>query len=517
MTGQPHLWLPADGPASRRFLALHLPELATDRIRRAEPGLPADRPLATWAPSGNRRVLLAVDQAAAAAGLRPGQALADAQASAPDLVLRPADPDGDAQALHALALWARRYTPLTATDPPDGLLLDITGCAHLLGGEQALLRDALARLQRAGIATRGAVAGAAATSAALARARLDNPVVVSGIEAAVAAPLQLGPALRLPPAMLADLARLGLRRVRDLLDQPRAPLARRFGQDLLDRLDAVTGRRRTSVQPAAAPPDLTVARDLLEPIITRAGIDVVLDRLLAALCARLRAAGLGARRVVLSAWRVDGVVQEVAVGTGQPTRAPAHLRRLFTERLEGLEPGLGFERMTLAAQATEPMAAGTQTGLEIGGRHDAAATAEALTQLLDRLAQRLRVHRVAPVASHWPERAVAALDPHATVPAMPAGWAAPGLPVLLRRRPEPLEAMALLPDDPPSLLRWRGMAHRPHWAEGPLRLEPEWWRARPDLLRRDYYRVELASGVRLWVCRIGPPEAARWLLHGHLP
>lgn len=516
MTGQPCL-PPADGPGSRRFLALHLPCLATDRIRRAEPGLPADRPLATWTASDSRRVLVAVDQAAAATGLRPGQALADAQAIAPDLMLRPADPDGDARALQALALWARRYTPLAATDPPDGLLLDITGCAHLLGGEQALLGDALTRLQRAGIAARGAVAGAAATSAALARARLDNPVVVSGIEAAVAAPLPLGPALRLPPAMLADLARLGLRRVRDLLDQPRAPLARRFGPDLLDRLDAVTGRRRTAIRPVTTPPDLSVAQDPLEPIITRAGIDAVLDRLLAALCVRLRVAGLGARCIALSAWRVDGVVQEVAIGTGQPTREPTHLRRLFAERLERLEPGLGFERMTLEARATEPMAAGTQAGLGIGGRSDTTAMAEALAQLLDRLAQRLRVHRVAPVASHWPERMVAALDPHATVPAIPAGWAAPGLPVLLRRRPEPLEAMALLPDDPPSLLRWRGMAHRLRWAEGPLRLEPEWWRARPDLRRRDYYRLELASGVRLWVCRTGPPEAARWRLHGHLP
>lgn len=511
MTGQP-----GQAPA-RRFLALHLPELATDRIRRAEPNLPRDRPLATWAQIGGRRLLAAVDSAATAAGLRPGQALADAQAIAPGLLLRPAMPERDAEALEALALWGQRYAPLVAADPPDGLLLDITGCAHLLGGEQALLRDVLARLRHAGIAARGAVAGVAATAAALARARLDNPVAVSGIEAAVAASLPLGPALRLPEPVLADLARLGLRRVDDLLRQPRAPLARRFGRDLLDRLDAVTGRRTEPFRSTLPPPDLRVARDLLEPIVTREAIKAVLDRLLAALCARLHEAGLGARRVVLSAWRVDGAVQEVVVGTGLPAREPAHLGRLFAERLGWLEPGLGFERMTLEAQATEPMAAGTQTGLGIGSRHEAAATAEALAQLLDRLAQRLRVHRVAPVASHWPERAVASLDPHATVPAMPAGWAAPGLPVLLRRRPELLEAVALLPDDPPSLLRWCGMAHRLHWAEGPLRLEPEWWRARPDLRRRDYYRVELASGVRLWVCRAGPPEAARWLLHGHLP
>lgn len=510
------------GPAaSGRFLALHLPILATDRIRRAEPALSPNLPLATWAPSGNRRVLAAVDQAAAAVGLRPGQALADAQAIAPDLALRPADPEGEVRALQALALWARRYTPLTAVDPPDGLLLDVTGGAHLLGGEAALLRDALARLHRAGIAAQGAVTGAAATSAALARGRSDNPIAVTGIEVALAAPLLLGPALRLPQAMLGELARLGLRRVHDLLDLPRAPLARRFGQDLLDRLDVAVGRRQAPIRPVIPPPDLAVVQDLLEPIITRPGIDAVLDRLLEALCTRLQQAGLGARRVALLAWRVDGTLQEVTIGTGLPVREPAHLRRLFAQRLERLEPDLGFERMALEARVTEPMAAGTQAGLRIGGRQDEAATAVALARLLDRLAQRLRVQRIAPVTSHWPERSVAALQPHAAVPAMPAGWpmewSSLALPVLLLRRPEPLEVVALLPDGPPCLLRRRGIAHRLHRAAGPLRLEPEWWRHRPGLLRHDIFEVELASGTRLWICRTGLPDAPRWLLHGHLP
>jgi len=517
MTGQSGR-VPA-APAPRRFLALHLPEFATDRLRRAEPNLPRDRPLATWAQIGSRRLLVAVDGAAAAAGLRSGQALADAQAIAPDLLLRPAMPEQDAEALEALALWGQRYTPLAAADPPDGLLLDVTGCAHLLGGEQVLLRDALARLQRADIAARAAVAGAAATAAALARARLDNPVAVSGIEAVVAAPLPLGPALRLPDTVLADLARLGLRRVGDLLRQPRAPLARRFGPELLDRLDAVAGRRAEPFRSALPPPDLRVARDLMEPIVTRAAIEAALDRLLAALCARLRDAGLGARRVALSAWRVDGAVQEIVVGTGMPSREPAHLGRLFAEKLGWLEPGLGFERMASEAWATDPMPAGRQQGFGLGGTEarDAAREAEALGQLLDRLGQRgLRVRRVAPVASHWPERMVRALDPHASVPPMPPGWAArwPAMPVLLLRRPEPLEAVLMpLPDGLPLRLRWRGEVHRVLHAEGPRRLEPEWWRDRSDLLRRDYHRVELSSGVRLWVYRAGE----RWLLHGHLP
>jgi len=505
-----------DAAAPGRFLALHLPSLATDRLRRVEPELGDGLPLATWSSPGGRRVLLALDRAAAGAGLRPGQALADAQAIASDLVLRPADPEGDAAALHGLALWARRYSPITGLDPPDGLLLDITGCAHLRGGEAALLRDALDRLGRAGIAARGAVAGAAATAAALARGRLDNPVVDSGAEAAVTAPLPIGLALRLPRAVMQDLARLGLRRVRDLLDQPRAPLARRFGQDLLERLDTVTGRGRSPLRPVVPPPELTATRDCPEPIVTRAAIDAALDGLLDALRDRLEAAGLGTRHVTLLAWRVDGMIQQVAIGTGLASREPAHLRRLFDERLGRLEPGLGFERMALEARATERMAAGIQARLGLGGRDEGAGTA-ALAEVIDRLRQRVAVHRVLPVASHWPERSVAALDPHDAVPAAPAGWAAQPRPVLLLRRPAPLE-VAGPGDGPPALLRLHGAAHRIRQVAGPARLEPEWWRdrARPERARRDYYRVELASGIRLWIFLDRAEGAPRWLLHGHL-
>jgi protein ImuB len=496
-------------PSPRRFLALHLPEFATDRIRRADPDLPPDRPLATWEQAGSRRLLVAVNGAAVAAGLRPGQPLADAQAIEPGLTIRPAAPEGDAKALQALALWGRRYTPLVAADPPDGLLLDITGCAGLLGGERHLLLDALARLRRAGIAARGAVA----------RTRMDNPLAAPGTEADVVSPLPLGPALRLRDDMRVRLDRLGLQRVGDLLRQPRAPLARRFGAELMERLDAVTGQRGEPFRSMMLPPDLRVGRDLMEPIITRAAIEAVLAQLLTELCVRLREAGLGARRLTLSAWRVDGMVQEVAIGTGLPAREPMHLRRLFAEKLGSLAPGLGFERMALEVWGADPVPAGRQTGFGLGGvaPSDAARDAEALSQLLDRLGQRLRVQRVAPVASHWPERMVRALEPHAAVTSSPPGWAARPAPVLLLRRPEALEVMAPLPDSPPMLLRWRGEAHRVLRAEGPLRLEPEWWRTRAEPTRRDYHRVELPSGARLWLCRVGPPEASRWLLHGYLP
>ncbi|WP_328702428.1 DNA polymerase Y family protein [Belnapia arida] len=496
-----------------RFLALHLPHFATDRIRRAERGLSPDWPLAVWATQGSRRLLAAVDAVAEAAGLRPGQPLADAQAMLPALLLRQSDPVGEAQALAELALWARRYTPLAAAGPPDGLLLDITGCTHLHGGEAPLLQEALGRLRRAGIAARGAIAGAAATAGALARARSDNPIAVSGTEAAVAGPLPVGLALRLPPAMLQSLASLGLHQVHALAGLPRGPLARRFGQDLLDRLDAVVGRRPSPIQPALPPPELSAAREMLEPIVTRSGIDAVLDRLLDELCDRLRTAGVGVRQLTLLAWRVDGAVQEVPIGTGQPMREAAHLRRLFATRLERLEPGLGFERMALEARATQPMTAGMQPGLAIGNRAEEADAELALAQLLDRLGQRLRVRRVAPRASHWPDHAVAALDPQTCPPPMPEGWAAPAWPVLRLRRPQPLEVAAALPEAMPALLHWGGRTHRLRRLEGPLRLEAEWWRAQPGQARRDYYRVELDSGLRLWLCH----AQGRWALHGHLP
>ncbi|RYJ01868.1 MAG: DNA polymerase Y family protein, partial [Acetobacteraceae bacterium] len=348
---------------ARRFLALHLPDFATDRMHRAESDLRFDEPLAIWVKEGPRRIVVAVNAAAAEAGLRPGQALADVQAIAPSLSLRPADFAGDARMLHRLALWARRFTPLAAVDPPDGLLLDITGCAHLLGGEAGLMQDALARLRRAGFAVRGAVAGAAATAGALARARSDAPIVVNGAEAVNVGPLPLGLALRLDADLALTLARLGMRRVGDLQALSRASLARRFGVELLHRLDAVTGQRREAMHPIQPLPELAVTQDLAEPVVTRAGIEAMLDRLLEALGDKLREAGRGARQVTLLAWRMDGEVQEVAVRAGQPTRTAAHLRYLFRDRLEGLEPGLGFERMALEARATDPMATGLQTVL----------------------------------------------------------------------------------------------------------------------------------------------------------
>lgn len=488
----------------RRTLAILLPRLPVERLRR--PG-----PVAVWAQRGARRVVISVSAEAEAAGLHAGQALADAQAILPGVELVPEDPAGDAAALERLAVWALRFTPLVGVVGADGLLLDITGVDHLFGGEAALREDALGRLARMGLSAVGAVAGMAGTALALARAGWGG-VLAPGQEDATVASLSLA-ALNLDPALTSVLQGLGLRSVGSVAAQPRPALARRFGAGLVRALDEASGRVSRPVSPIRPPPEMAVARDFADPVVTREGIEAALAGLLDDLCRALREAGRGARRMLLRAHRVDGDVQELAIGTGLATRDPSHLARLFHGKLERLAPDCGFERIALEAPRTDPLT-GAQEGLGTAGR---AARQEELAQLLDRLSQRLPVWRLAPRASHWPERAMARANPFAPV-TVPEGWAPRPRPVRLLRHPPTLEVMAEVPDGPPFRLRLGRAWQRVLRAEGPERIEPEWWRDRPDRLPRDYYRVELDSGARLWVCRAGPMGAeARWVLHGHLP
>lgn len=497
---------PTTDPTPRRILALLLPRLRVERLRR--PG-----PVAVWAQYGSRREIVSVSADAEAAGLREGQALADAQAILPDVALAPEDPAGDAATLERLALWALRFTPLVGLEGNDGLVLDMTGVAHLFGGEDAMRSEVLERLARMGLSAIGAVAGTAGVAVALVRAGWDG-LVPPGREQATVAPLSLA-ALNLQPALVSALQGLGLRDVGSVAAQPRAGLVRRFGAGLARALDEAQGHATRPITPIRPPPEMAVSQDFVDPVVTREGIEAALGGLLDDLCRALREAGRGARRMLLRTHRMDGAVQEIAIGTGLASRDPVHLMRLFHGKLEGLAPECGFDRITLEAPAADPLT-GVQGGLGTAGR---ATRREELAQLIDRLSQRVAVWRLAPRASHWPERAVRRVDAFESVEP-PEGWAARPRPVRLLRRPPYIRAVALLPDAPPSLLRIGRDAFRVVRAEGPERFEPEWWRDQPGRKLRDYYRVELASGARLWVCRIGLAEAgteARWALHGHLP
>lgn len=496
--------------------------------------LPA--PLALTLTERNVRRIHAVDEAAAALGLAPGQALADALALAPELATRAADPAADRRALEALADWCERFSPAVAVDAPDGLILDVTGSGAPWGGEEKMLKDLDQRLSAAGASARLACAPTAGAAWALARfASGPGPLQVqAGGLVEQLDPLPLA-ALRLAAPTLDGLARVGLSRVAQLRKAPRAPLTRRFGPEPLLRLDQALGLAGESHPWRRPPPAFLERLALVEPVSAPEHLAQLARDLCVRLCARLERAGQGARRLLLRFYRVDGNAPGLEAGLGRALRDPERLFRLMAERLGQMDPGFGIEAASLAALSTEPLAArqGLLPGADAGGEPEAAdreaadreaANREVIQDLIDRLAARLgegRVVKPQPRQSWLPERAVGRLGEDGPEPVADLWPEDRPRPVRLFPRPEPVEAAALTPDEPPAMFRWRGRARRVRRAEGPERLAREWWRrpeeeAGPEQVR-DYYRVEDESGRRYWLFRAGLHAAekpARWFIHG---
>ena len=462
---------------------------------------------------GARR-LAAVDEAAEAAGLQAGQKLADALALEPGLRTADFDPAADQAALERLADWCVRFSPAVALDPPDGLFLDVTGTEGLWGGEAALLDDLVARLKRAGVPAQAAIADTAGAAWAFARERRGGGVVPPRAQRARLEPFPVH-ALRLQPETAAALGRLGLKTVGVVLDLPRSQLTRRFGPDLLERLDQAIGPGQEALAYRRPPTPWFVRAALAEPISLLEDFARVLGDLAEALCGRLAAEAQGGRCFESTFHRVDGETFRARIGTALPCRDAARLVKLFAPKLETIDPGFGIEAVTLTADQVEPLAArqAALAGEEAKG--------EAMAALVDRLSNRLgeeRVWRAAPYESWSPERAVARASPMSRPR---DGWD-PDRPRPLRlfRRPEPIKALAPVPDDPPVRFTWRGVSHRVRRAEGPERLAQEWWRdaaseSGPDRVR-DYYRVEDEEGARFWLFRAGlyGSGETRWFMHG---
>ncbi|MFC3131632.1 Y-family DNA polymerase [Microbaculum marinum] len=481
--------------------------------------------------------LAAVDRVAAAAGLDPGLTLADARARRPDLETFPADPEADRRTLLALAEWAGRYTPLVSLDGPCGLVLDIAGCTHLFGGETALLADLTGRVRRRGRTGAAAIADTATAARALARTTPGTVVPPGGNAEAVAA-LPVG-ALEADPSTVATLDRLGLKRIGQLVGLPRQTLAARFGPDLLTRLDRALARADEPLSPLRAPPAFLVERTFAEPIRLVEDIERTIRTLAGHLAEPLTRHGQGARRLALTLFRLDGRALRIEAGLSRPARAPDVMASLLRERLvtfdSGLDTGEGIELVRLAAEVVEAFDAEQVAAARIAP--DRTEDEEALARLADRLAARLgRDHVVRLVSrdSHIPERAAAAVPAvdglsgtHWPQP-LPRPGRAPERPLRLLAVPEPIEAIAEVPDGPPIRFRWRRVLRRIARMEGPERIAPEWWaqaggglqEASEDAatLTRDYFRVEDDAGRRYWVFRAGlfgrETARPRWYLHG---
>jgi protein ImuB len=463
-------------------------------------------------------VVVAADTAARAQGLQPRTPLAQATAMVPGLAVAEADPEGDRQALRDLAAWCLHLSPMTAPDPPDGIWIDVTGCAHLHGGEAPMLDALVAQLSTAGLAARAGLADTPGAAHAVARHGGGRvAAVVPGGHADALWPMPLC-ALRLFGPSLDGLHRLGVERVGQLAALPRGPLARRFGGHVLLRLDQALGRSAEPIQPVLPPETVHVRHAFLEPVSTAEAFSAAILVLVEAACAALERRGLGVRRLDLVFERVDGGVQVVRVGTARPVRDVGHLARLLGERIGTVDPGFGVEAMRLVLPLVEPLGP-VQYRDALDGTPDGSAD---IAALVDRLGNRLganRVYRVAPVESDVPERAMTLTQPLAS--AGGPRWAAPWpRPARLLLRPEPVEAMGMLPDHPPRAFTWRRVRHRVARSDGPERIVGEWWRRAGERAAvRDYWAVEDEGGQRFWLFRQGDgldpaTGGLAWFLHG---
>jgi protein ImuB len=479
----------------------------------------------------------------------------------PMLAAVPEEPTADARLLDAIADWCQRYTPLVACDPPDGILLDIGGCAHLFGGEQKLWEVLVARVMGFGFSARAAIAGTIGAAWAAAR-YAEAEITTTGGERALLTPLPLA-ALRLPGETVFALARVGLKRIGDILDLPRAPLAARFGTDLLRSLDRALGREDEPLSPLMPVAPYVAERTFHDPIAREEDVLATVERLATRLKSTLNARGEGARRLELALFRTDGVVKRIAVGTSRPIRDAQAVRALFVERLAALgdeiDPGFGFDLARLSVTIAEPCPE-EQIGIDGADRAE-------IDRVVDRLSARLgrlRVSRLVAHDSHIPELAAAAVPAQSLARDEP-DWeafrrfrneAALSLrPIRLLAKPEPIEdVFALVPDGPPVRFRWRRALHEVIAAEGPERIEGAWWSEHAGLARadepgsgewprwplaplgkarsrassdalcaapRDYFRVEDKAGLRFWLFRAGlyrdmPSDLSipRWFLHG---
>lgn len=514
----------------RRIASVWLPRWPILRFLTAqEPsgGIAPDRPFVlTIDASGGPRIA-ATNPAAEKIGLFTGQGLSDARAKAGGLLQAcPLEADKDARALRRLALWAMRYTPAVAPwgieNGRDGFFLDITGAAHLFGGEEALLKDLGKRLRKFHLTARCAIAGTPGAAWALSHHASALPIALpEGQEKQALSPLPLK-ALRLGPDTHEALHRLGFKRIGMLIDAPRAPFAARFEKELLTRLDQALGLGPEALHYIVPPPAYHARRFFLDPIFTQEIVIATARKLVERLVPALERDGVGIRGVRLDLYRVDGDVRQLDLGLAAPTRDPLHLVRLIALKLDsltrGLEAGFGFDCVSLSVTSAETVL--SEQG-DLAAPGDKQAEAHAHDRLLDALRQRLgpeSVKQLKPVESHMPERAEIPVKAGSTQTRWPAHDPDRSRPTLLLPQTEQADVIALIPDGPPRQFRWRGKTHSVTAAQGPERIAPEWWRSSALELTRDYYCLENETGQRFWLYREGlygrETDAPRWFVHG---
>lgn len=502
----------------RRFVSIWFRYLKTDWFSVRQPQL-KNVPFVLRAPSRGRMLIVAANDLAERKGIRTGMALADARALLPELHALDDKPDLADELLTRIAEWCIRFTPVVAVDPPDGLILDATGCSHLWGGDEAYGSDIIKKLNGRGYTVTMAMADTLGVAWAMARYGFrqaqNRPIIVESgrhLEALMLLPPE---SLRIEPDIVRKLHKLGLKQVKQFMNMPRASLRKRFGTHFLMRLDMALGQELEIIEPVIPVEVYQERLPCMEPITTATGIEIALKQLLETLCLRLRTDQQGIRTAVFKCYRVDGKIEQITIGTHRPSHYVKHLFKLFEIKLSTLEPALGIELFVLEAPTVEEHLSQQEAmWKDSQGLYDSR-----IPELIDRIAGKAgsdTIRRYLPDEHYWPERSFKLAG---SLDEQPAGsWPTGKLrPLQVLQSPERIEVTAPIPDYPPMLFIYKNKVHHIVRADGPERIEQEWWLQEGQ--HRDYYRVEDEAGNRYWVFRLGHyhDKTFQWFIHGFFP
>ncbi|PWG78916.1 nucleotidyltransferase [Pararcticibacter amylolyticus] len=495
----------------RRYMAIWFPYLMTDRATLGNPQL-SGSPLILVTPERNRIVVKAANRQAEEQGIRCGMTATDARAVTADLHTLDYPHEKEERILRNIGLWCIRYTPFVAIDLHDGLILDISGCTHLWGDERGYLKELVLKLRGMGYYARGAIADTVGTAWAVARFGNISPIVSSGEQAGAISSLP-PEALRLDQEITDKLHKLGFHTIGSFMSVQRTILRRRFGESLLLQLARALGSVDEHLTAIVPPVPYEERLPCPEPVYTPEAIETAIEKLLESLCPRLQSEGKGVRKAVLKCFRADNKQVQISISTIGGSHSISHLFKLFCLQTEKIEPAMGIELFLLEAQKVEDIDP-VQEKLWAGkpGLQD-----HALAELLDRIAGKIgpdRIKRYLPSEHYWPERSVQLAASLNDKP-QTAWYVAGPRPVRLLSQPEPIEVMSLLPDYPPRVFSCKGKRHIVTRADGPERIEQEWWLGKGE--HRDYYAVEDEEGLRYWLFRSGhyDGENGHWYLHGY--